>query len=62
MTIERNQTYDFKKEFWAALGIKKNQWETRRRDLLEWLSNFYDFELIEGHPIRILIREIYGTY
>lgn len=54
--------YDFKKEFWVALGIKKSQWDSRRKDLLEWLSNFYDFELIEGHPIRIFIKDIYGTY
>ena len=62
MTIECNKMYDFKKEFWVALGIKKSQWDSRRKDLLEWLSNFYDFELIEGHPIRIFIKDIYGTY
>ena len=62
MTIERNQIYDFKTEFWTEVGIKKNQWETRRQDLLEWLNNFYDYELLEGRPIKILIKDIYGTY
>ena len=43
-------------------GIKKNQWETRKKDLLEWIGNFYDYELYEGRPIRILIKDIYGEY
>lgn len=54
--------YDFKTEFWSLTGIKKNQWESRRKDLLEWLNNFYDYELLEGRPIRIKINEIYGQY
>ena len=62
LVIEKNHIYDFKKEFWVALDIKKNQWETRRDDLLEWLTNFYDYELYDGRPIRIFIKEIYGTY
>lgn len=62
MTVERNHSYDFKAEFWPMVGIKKNQWETRKKDLLEWLENFFDYELIEGRPIRILIKDIYGKY
>lgn len=60
--IEVNGIYDFKADFWIQLGIKKNQWDTRRADLLEWLANFYDYELIDGRPMRIHIKEIYGEY
>ena len=62
MQLEIGKVYDFKNEFWVMTGIKKNQWECRKQDLLDWLSNFYDYELYEGRPIRILIKEIYGTY
>lgn len=62
MTIEKNNIYDFKKEFWTALGICKNQWENRKEDLLNWLTNFYDYELLNGRPLRIFIKEIYGEY
>ena len=62
MIIEKGKIYDFKKEFWAALNIKKNQWETRKEDLLEWISNFYDYEIYYDRPIRIFIKDIYGTY
>ena len=27
-----------------------------------WLSNFYDYELLNGCPIRIHIKEVYGEY
>ena len=62
MQIEKGQIYDFKKEFWLLTGIKKNQWESRREELLEHIGNFYDYELLDGRPIRIKINEIYGTY
>lgn len=54
--------YEFKTEFWPLIGIKKNQWENRKEDLLEWLTNFYDYELLEGRPLRIHIKEVYGEY
>lgn len=62
MVIEKGNIYNFKEEFWSALGISKNSWERRKDDLLEWLANFYDYELLEGRPIRIYIKEIYGKY
>lgn len=62
MTIEKNKTYDFKKEFWPAVGINKGQWENRKADLLNWISNFFDYELQEGRPIRIHIFEVFGEY
>ena len=36
--------------------------ERRLKELLTWLTNFYDFEFLEGHPNRIHITEIYGEY
>lgn len=60
--IEKGKVYDFKKEFWALLNIKRNAWEARKDELLEWLDNFFDYELYEGRPMRIYIKEIYGEY
>ena len=60
--IESGKVYDFKKEFWQLTGITKSNWETRKDDLLEWLKNFYDYEIYDGKPIRIYIKEVYGNY
>lgn len=54
--------YNFKTEFWPTLGISKKSWEERREDLLEWLTNFYEYELLNGRPIRIYIKEVIGEY
>lgn len=62
MIIEAGKIYNFKTEFWPAVGINKGQWENRREDLLEWLTNFYNYELVEGRPIRIFIKEVIGEY
>ena len=32
------------------------------QDLLTWLSNYFDFEILQGRPIRIKIKEIYREY
>lgn len=60
--IEAGKIYDFKKEFWQLTKISKGQWENRKSDLLEWLKEFYDYELYEGRPIRIYIKEVFGEY
>lgn len=44
------------------LAIGRRAWLERKEDLLAWLTNFYDYELIEGRPIRIHIKEVYGEY
>ena len=31
------------------------------QDLLIWLSNYFDFKILQGRPIRIEIKEIYGN-
>lgn len=60
--IEAGKVYRFKEEFWPAVGINKGQWENRKEDLLNWLKEFYDYELYEGRPIRIYIKEVIGEY
>ena len=55
--------YDLKKEFFVQHHISIRQWDRRKKDLLEWLKNFFDYELIEDHkPIQIIIHEQFGPY
>lgn len=54
--------YLFKEEFCKELKIPQNQYNRRQDDLLIWLSNYYDFELLKGCPIRIHVREQLGEY
>lgn len=60
--VEKNKVYDFKSEFWSIIHLSKYSWETRKEEVLEWLTNFFDYELYEGKPMRIYIKEIYGEY
>lgn len=60
--IEAGKVYNFKTEFWPLVGINKGQWENRRQDLLDWLTNFFDYELYEGRPIRIYVKAVIGEY
>ena len=62
MNVELNHCYVFKREFCKMLKIPDNQAERRTEELLEWLTNFFDYEFYKGCPNRILIREIYGEY
>lgn len=55
-------TYKLKEEFWLLIGISKSQWDRRKQDLLQWWTNFYDYEILEGKPLRIKINEVYGEY
>ena len=54
--------YSLKKEFAPMLGIPNNQIDRRKEELYEWLKNFFVFELLDGVPIRIHIKEIIGEY
>lgn len=56
------KVYKFKEEFCKELKIPMNQAERNLEDLLEWLTNFYNFNFLKGHPHRIEIKEIYGDY
>ena len=60
--IEAGKIYNLKEEFFTMLAIGRRAWLERKEDLLAWLTNFYDYELIEGRPIRIHIKEVYGEY
>lgn len=56
------QVYLFREEFCKELKIPINQYKNRQEELLEWLTNFFDFDYLPGRPIRIHIKEIYGEY
>lgn len=58
------ETYNFS-DFCNENQITKSQRERRLDDLLEWLTNFYDYDFIKGRkgvPHTIVIKEIYGEY
>ena len=52
--------YSLKKEFAPMLGIPNNQIDRRKEELYEWLKNFFVFEILDGVPIRIHIKETIG--
>lgn len=56
------KTYKLKEEFFKLLNIPQYQWNKRKKDLLEWLKNFYDYKLHEDKIISIEILEVYGEY
>lgn len=60
--IEAGKTYKFKEEFCKELGIPNCQVERKLNELLEWLSNFYEFEFKKSRPFLITIKEIIGDY
>lgn len=62
MKILKTGIYKFKEEFCSSLKISKYIYETRKVELLEWLKNFYDYEIIEVKPILIQINEVIGEY
>ena len=49
--------YLFKEEFCKELKIPTNQYDRNKDKLLEWLTNFFDFDYLPGRPIRINIKE-----
>lgn len=60
--IIKNKEYLFKKEFCKELNIPNNQCDRRKEELLEWLTNFYDYKFYPSKPDKIYIKEIYGDY
>jgi len=57
-----SKIYNLKEEFFPLLKISINSYNTRKEDLLLWLSEFFNYEIIEGRPLRIYIKEVYGEY
>lgn len=60
--IQKGIVYNLKQEFFKELNISESQYVRRKEELLNWLKEFYNYELIEGKPLRILIKDIYGEY
>lgn len=58
----KTKTYLFKEEFCKELKISNYIFDRRKDDLLEWLKNFYEYDLLEGKPMYIIIKEILGEY
>ena len=60
--IEINKEYS-STEFKAILKIGRKAWETKREEILEYLYNFFDYEVItKGRGKYYIIKEIYGEY
>ena len=57
-----SKIYNMKEELFPLLNIPLNQYKARKQDLLTWLENFFDYEIMSGKPIRIKIIEVYGEY
>lgn len=49
-------------EFCDSLGITKYQRERRREELLLWLEEFYEYEIISSKPTRIRIINTLNEY
>lgn len=61
MKIE-TKTYKLKEEFFKILKIPTKQWALKKEQLLSWFENFFDYEILEGSPIYIQIKEVYTDY
>lgn len=62
MEIVSGGLYKFKEEFCKAVGISRYSYDKRYEELLEWLKNFYDYEIIGVKPILIKVNEVIGNY
>lgn len=62
--IECGKPYRFRKEFCPMLSISDYQVTRRKKDLLDWLTNFYDYDFKEApsESAIIIIKEIIGGY
>lgn len=54
--------YRLKEEFLPMLNISKYTFERRKDELLNWLGDFFDFEIQDGKPSYIVIKEQYSEY
>lgn len=56
-------TYELKEQLFPLLHISKSQWDRRKKDLLAWFENFFEYELLDTkRPMLIVITEVYGEY
>lgn len=49
-------------DFCNSIGITKYQRERRKEELLLWLENFYEYELINSKPLQIIIKQQLNEY
>lgn len=56
------KVYLFKEEFMPLLKITNYQYRHKKNELLEWLKDFFEYEILEGRPIRINILQQIGEY
>lgn len=54
--------YNFKEEFMPLLKISSYQYRNRKDDLMEWLKDFFVYEILDGKPIKINIIQQIGEY
>lgn len=52
----------FFNDFCKLLNIPSYQKDRRKQDLLAWLKEFFDYNILGGKPLRIEILEQYGEY
>lgn len=60
--VQKMKCYQLREELAPLLGISDYTVVRRKKELLEWLKNFYDYELISEKPYTLQIIEIYGDY
>lgn len=56
------KVYLFKEEFMPLLHITQYQYRNKKDELMEWLKDFFEYEILEGRPIRINIIAQLGEY
>lgn len=61
-TVIENKIYNLKDEFFPLLGISTYQYRQRKNELMEWLKDFFEYEILEGKPIKIYIKQQIGEY
>ena len=61
--IEIGVEYSFKEEFCKQiLEERVNVYERQRKSFLQWLEEFFDYELIKSRPLKIIIYKIKKEY
>lgn len=54
--------YRLREEFLPMLNISDSSFRKRKDELLDWLGDFFDFEIQDGKPSYIVIKEQYLEY
>lgn len=62
MDIILGKEYNLKEEFLPLLNITQSTYKNKRVELLDWWKDFFDYEIRQGKPLKIIIHKIYGEY